>query len=279
MSQPSILSLERFATVMAQVAHFGRSDEPELLARSGIGTGLWRESRHHWLGRLALPDEAAARDFGRVFAQTAQALDRVMPALSDLGPRLQDIALNPDEPETLMADSVDPATVMRPGTAGPPSDVLATAQLAQLSASDALASLPSSKPIRQRLEPLTDLHSTLPSSVPPRREAPSVPDAAPLEAEDHLASTVFGTPPNVQPPPTSVPTSSHALSPEQYARLAHATHLAPSVMRERVHHELGIKDEEQRRIVDRQMTDRFSADPASYQLYMRWVQYLRQGGA
>jgi len=97
-----------------------------------------------------------------------------------------------------------------------------------------------------------------------------------------MAATLFEPPPNVrknQPPQNQPPpASSAAMSPEKYARLAHATHAAPSVMRERVHRELGIRDEIHRAEIDRAMMACFNADSVAYQLYMQWVSYLRSGG-
>lgn len=285
MSQQPTLSLERFATLMAKVAHFGRSDQAEVLERCGIAPGLWRESRRHWLEHLTKTDGDDLHEFGKHFARTALGLDLVMPALSDLGPLSRDMTLNPDEPATLMADSVDPATVMR--SVAEEREYFEKRERG----TDALAKLPSSTPSRVK-EPLVELDSTLASSISPVRgpaaEISSVPPtssspAPPSSGETDLAATILEAPAGIAPHKAPSPPASNGaptdMTPEQYARLAHATHAAPSVMRERVHHELGIRDEGHRSQLDRAMMARFNAEPATYQVYMQWVSYLRSGGS
>lgn len=285
MSQQPTLSLERFATLMAKVAHFGRSDQSEVLERCGVAPVLWRESRRYWLDHLTKSEGDDLREFGKHFARTALGLDLVMPALSDLGPLSRDMTLNPDEPATLMADSVDPATVMR--------SVSEERQRFEKPdrGTDALARLPSAAPIRSngQSEPYVELNSTLASNGSPERERaagissapPMGTSSSPPSGDGDLAATILEAPASVAPQKAASPgdDATTDMTPEQYARLAHATHAAPSVMRVRVHRELGIRDEGHRSQIDRAMMARFNADPATYQVYMQWVSYLRSGGS
>jgi len=236
------LNLERFTTLLAQLAHGGR--EAEVLSRYGIDAETWRRSRRDWLRRLAAvrPPTHEAHVFSTLYARALLELEEQSPTR---GQRITDVPMS-DAPPTRMVHSLEPKTLP---TALASSEVDET-----LTSSASVEKSPESHSIDATafvMRPLMD----------DGRDAP-----------DPVEDTVFGAPSPLAAAPKCPP-----MGPEAYARLAWATHLAPSIMRERVHREMGIRSEAQRRAIDRAMTQHFEADEVSYRDYLGWIAHLRRG--
>lgn len=295
------LTLERFASLYAYVAHFGRAAEAEVLERRGVPGAVWQQSRRHWLARLRQADPKAleAHTFGTRLAETAERLERERPSLHEVGPLAREAALSSDEPMTVVTRSVEPATQLRVELPSlPSSSALALARRSpaddsgEAGRSGAGPAAPEEDPLN-----LTMPSEPSPTTTPhPDRASSSEPDATAFivtpfvdveAAEDPMSVTIPAAPAGLDgsargsgpaPPAPDGRGPEAPMSPERYARLACATHGAPSVMREQIHASLGIADEAQRARLDRAMTAHLTVHGADRQLYLQWVAYLRQGG-
>jgi len=96
MDAPS-LTLERFTSLLAQIAHAGR--QREVLARHDLGGGHWRHQRDLWLRRLASASSPTPEGhlFSRLYAQIILELEEQGTTQSD--PTSD--APTSDEPATL----------------------------------------------------------------------------------------------------------------------------------------------------------------------------------
>lgn len=238
------LNLERFTTLLAQVVHGGR--EGEILAQYGIDAESWRRSRRDWLRRLAAvrPPTHEAHVFSTLFARALLELEEQYPTRRK---RITDFPIS-DAPQTVMVHSLEPATMP---SACDPSEIEET-----LTSAPAVEKSPRSRSVDAAafvLKPLMDAGL----------------DGSFEDGMSGIDATVFGAPSACDEEPV--------MSPEAYARLACATHLAPSVMRERVHRAMGIANEPARADIDQAMTRYFETDDAAYRVYLGWVAHLRRG--
>lgn len=240
------LNLERFTTLLAQVAYGGT--ETEILARYGIDAESWRRSRRDWLRRLAAvrPPTREAHVFSTLFARALLELEEQHPTRKG---RITDFPPS-DAPPTVMSHSLEPATL--PGACDL-TDVDDT-----LTSASAVEKSPESRSVDTAAFVMRPLMAT------------GLSTADGEDGSNRMDETVFG-------PPTAARGDEPVMSPEAYARLACATHLAPSVMRERVHREMGIADEPTRADIDHAMTRYFATDAAAYRIYLGWVAHLRRG--
>lgn len=235
------LNLERFTTLLAQVAHGG--SEGEILARYGIDAETWRKSRRDWLRRLAAvrPPTRETHVFSTLYARALLELEEQYPTRRQ---RITDVPPS-DAPATRRAHSLEPATL--------PS-ALSRAEVDEtLTSGPSVEKSPESRSVDAAAFVMKPLMETG------------------LDDLEEVEDTVFGA-----PSPLAPGGEAPAMSPEAYARLACATHLAPSVMRDRVHREMGIADETARAKIDHAMTRYFETDDAAYRVYLGWVAHLRR---
>lgn len=84
----AFVTLERYAEILAHVAHFGNSRLPELLPRFGLSREQWTIIDEAWTHELAegkrrQQHEQAAR-FNGMFAKTRQKLAKTQPAMNSI---------------------------------------------------------------------------------------------------------------------------------------------------------------------------------------------------
>ncbi|MEM1028926.1 MAG: hypothetical protein AAGN82_01175 [Myxococcota bacterium] len=256
------LDLDRFAEVLAHVAHVGH--EGSVLDGYGIEPETWRRSRQVWLRRLAAvrPPTHESHQFSTHYARSLLALQEGGDASARPSARPVD---DEEAPITVMAQSLEPATMFRPAAGRPAPGVHDALETTAVSPSPDRRTVDAPAFV---MRPLMDA-TFAPNAAGPGPARPPRPDAS-------ASST-----PSSPLPPTGAPSApvdlvgADCMNPEGYAKLAYATHLAPSVMRAQVHRAAGIADEAQRAEIDRAMTAYFAENEAAYRVYLEWIAHLR----
>jgi hypothetical protein len=115
-----LISIERYAEVLAHVQHFGHARAPEVRQRLEVDEAGWSASQSHWLdaldGDTRSPKPTLALVFARHYAKTSQRLSNDQPALDTIGgapgPAVEDVPMGEGDPP--VTSPVEPPRVGSP---------------------------------------------------------------------------------------------------------------------------------------------------------------------
>jgi hypothetical protein len=169
-TRSELLSIERYAEVLAHVHHFGVEHCEEVCARMRVDGAVWEASDAHWPDVLEADSAAEAPvvaiGFGRAYAPVEKRLAAEKPSIETLGPLPEPLLPGPGSPSTAEpAAAEEPTPTVAPPALGPsPSG-------GGRSVSPPGIVTPRQGPVRRERSPWGADPSPAPAAPPPRRAA------------------------------------------------------------------------------------------------------------